>query len=543
MLVRWPSCIVSCFRSHSRAQLKADEELNGTTLSQAASLFDDDEAIPAALHPERFLKQSELHAKVLLAGDAAGLRELCTEILEQARRSLPDLRDSLGVRDSCGYTPKQRAFECCNVLRLFPGTVHTAPFVAAVRLLCAVEVFVELLLQHEARGLRRSQHTSAKRMDTTNRPYSILHPMPNDGDILRQAFDDVIIPDGCHDPVRKWPPALLVTTAAQVALGLVVQQEALNTPPERLRQHSSRERSKSQRSLTPPMFARDEPASVSAGVLEHMLTPEEGRQRQLLRDDAYAHTECLRLAHFLLATTLSADAESSAAQRASAPDDASSTGITWRVEDKSLAPKALIEILRVSPGMDKKGKTLLMAAAEAGVKAWSTDDDADYMDVSTVAVREADALIALFINACQKKDLKEELRRVHGELELNALHLAAYNGRVEACRLLVIDGNLRLHHKQYAKSPLQMAHDRRTKDVLEQLERKTGHKFAAFVSHAKQDADAAASELRKDLQRKLGQEVFFDAEHLRNLDDIKGHVKDSAVLVLLQTKMLLTRPW
>ena len=72
----------------------------------------------------------------------------------------------------------------------------------------------------------------------------------------------------------------------------------------------------------------------------------------------------------------------------------------------------------------------------------------------------------------------------------------------------------------------------------------TFHKpFAAFVSHVKAEASMEARFMQTEIEGALGRRAFLDSDDLRDLGSLVNHVKDSDVLVLLQTKSILTRPW
>ena len=68
-------------------------------------------------------------------------------------------------------------------------------------------------------------------------------------------------------------------------------------------------------------------------------------------------------------------------------------------------------------------------------------------------------------------------------------------------------------------------------------------KWAAFVSHFKWEAATDARYVKEKLQEKLQQPIFIDSDGLKDLRLLQDHVRESDVLVLLQTSTLLTRPW
>ena len=70
-----------------------------------------------------------------------------------------------------------------------------------------------------------------------------------------------------------------------------------------------------------------------------------------------------------------------------------------------------------------------------------------------------------------------------------------------------------------------------------------GKRFAAFVSHAKAEAAMEARFVQTWLEERLSARVFLDSDNLRDLTQLERHVKESAVLVLIQSRSVLTRPW
>ena len=49
--------------------------------------------------------------------------------------------------------------------------------------------------------------------------------------------------------------------------------------------------------------------------------------------------------------------------------------------------------------------------------------------------------------------------------------------------------------------------------------------------------------LKDGLEKALGNNVFLGADDLRSLADLQMHVKESDVLLLIQTKSCMERPW
>ena len=84
---------------------------------------------------------------------------------------------------------------------------------------------------------------------------------------------------------------------------------------------------------------------------------------------------------------------------------------------------------------------------------------------------------------------------------------------------------------------------------LKPRRRKAGKRFRAFLSHFKQEAGTEARLLQQNMEQMLQQQggelanVFLDSDDLKDLRLLLDHVKESEVLVLLQTTNVLTRPY
>ena len=66
-------------------------------------------------------------------------------------------------------------------------------------------------------------------------------------------------------------------------------------------------------------------------------------------------------------------------------------------------------------------------------------------------------------------------------------------------------------------------------------------RFAAFLSHNKAEAAAEARLAKEKLVELLKQDVFLDSDDLQNLDRLLSSVRDSDVLILFQTRNMLSR--
>ena len=85
----------------------------------------------------------------------------------------------------------------------------------------------------------------------------------------------------------------------------------------------------------------------------------------------------------------------------------------------------------------------------------------------------------------------------------------------------------------------------RAKSVLRESRRKSDEptEYAAFVSHMKAEASMEARFVQGELETAFGQRIFLDSDDLRTLSDLTTHVRESDVLVLVQSKSVLTRPY
>ena len=73
---------------------------------------------------------------------------------------------------------------------------------------------------------------------------------------------------------------------------------------------------------------------------------------------------------------------------------------------------------------------------------------------------------------------------------------------------------------------------------------RSGKSWCCFLSHYKEEAAAVARMVKTELSDKLPHgNVYLDSDDLRDLRKLLDAVKDSDVLVLMQTRHLLSRPW
>lgn len=68
-------------------------------------------------------------------------------------------------------------------------------------------------------------------------------------------------------------------------------------------------------------------------------------------------------------------------------------------------------------------------------------------------------------------------------------------------------------------------------------------RYAAFISHAKADAALAARFLQTQLEAELKEPVFLDSDDLRDLRQLQEHVRQSDVVIMLQSAHFLSRPF
>jgi hypothetical protein len=80
-------------------------------------------------------------------------------------------------------------------------------------------------------------------------------------------------------------------------------------------------------------------------------------------------------------------------------------------------------------------------------------------------------------------------------------------------------------------------------EVVEWDKRVSGKKFGCFLSHHKDSCAMEARFLKTELQGLIQKECFLDSDNLRDLRHLLGSVRDSDVLVIVQSAEILTRPW
>jgi len=73
--------------------------------------------------------------------------------------------------------------------------------------------------------------------------------------------------------------------------------------------------------------------------------------------------------------------------------------------------------------------------------------------------------------------------------------------------------------------------------------RASGKRWSVFISHYKVEAAMEARWLQGELQERLGGKAFLDSDDLRDLRELQESVRDSEVLVVLQSASVLRRPY
>ena len=68
-------------------------------------------------------------------------------------------------------------------------------------------------------------------------------------------------------------------------------------------------------------------------------------------------------------------------------------------------------------------------------------------------------------------------------------------------------------------------------------------RFGAFISHCKKEASMEARYLQMELAKRLGKPCFLDSDDLRSLDKLQHHVRESDVVVIVQSASVLSRPY
>ena len=70
-----------------------------------------------------------------------------------------------------------------------------------------------------------------------------------------------------------------------------------------------------------------------------------------------------------------------------------------------------------------------------------------------------------------------------------------------------------------------------------------GKRWGAFISHYKVEAAMEARFLQTELEVLLGTKCFLDSDDLRDLRFLQQSVRESDVLILVQSKSVLSRPY
>jgi hypothetical protein len=79
--------------------------------------------------------------------------------------------------------------------------------------------------------------------------------------------------------------------------------------------------------------------------------------------------------------------------------------------------------------------------------------------------------------------------------------------------------------------------------MIEWTKRDSGKRFACFLSHHKASCAMEARFLKDKLSNLIQKECFLDSDNLRNLRELLDSVRNSDVLVIVQSAEVLTRPW
>lgn len=128
----------------------------------------------------------------------------------------------------------------------------------------------------------------------------------------------------------------------------------------------------------------------------------------------------------------------------------------------------------------------------------------------------------------------------------SAMHLAAHARNLEMAELLLSKTTLPISGEQAKDrnglTPL-MRCGPEFAQKLKRIEENTRCTFFCFISHYKAEGAMQARWLKNELERELGQQVFLDSDNLFRINEIEDHVRESHVMLLLQTRNVLTRPF
>jgi hypothetical protein len=150
---------------------------------------------------------------------------------------------------------------------------------------------------------------------------------------------------------------------------------------------------------------------------------------------------------------------------------------------------------------------------------------------------------------------------------LTLLHFAVYHGEEQSIRILLRHGATKTRTTSAGLKPYDIAVTRGlSNEILRLLNPNLDAELGAptsqeqmigslldkpyfcLLSHYKAEAGIIARLLKNEMEQELkrrheNRDVFLDVDNLGNLNALKECVKKSRVLVLLQTKEVLTRPW
>jgi hypothetical protein len=170
---------------------------------------------------------------------------------------------------------------------------------------------------------------------------------------------------------------------------------------------------------------------------------------------------------------------------------------------------------------DERGNNMLIAAAGAG------------------ALQLVEKLLDLIPGAIFIDHRNHKLQ--------HALHAAVINEHAEVTETLLKRTNLPIHGKDAEDfegyTPVQECTHAFGQWVVKRAQVIRRHAYAAFISHVIAEGVTESRVLKDGLEMALGNNVFLGADDLRSLADLQMHVKESDVLVLIQTKSCMERPW
>jgi len=124
----------------------------------------------------------------------------------------------------------------------------------------------------------------------------------------------------------------------------------------------------------------------------------------------------------------------------------------------------------------------------------------------------------------------------------SALHFAAQGRHFYTCVQLLVHGADISATNNEGDAPLYLV-PAKERARFEELKLLGSMGFGAFISHCKAESQTEARNLKELVEQHLKRRAFLDSDDLSDLNTLCEQVRESDVLVLIQTRRVLSRPW